>query len=533
MFRLRLLRSTCAAGAIAALTLVAPRPCEAVVPKPSADARTFDVEAYDVDGAKLIAEVDVERAVYPFAGPNRTREDIENARAALQKVYQDRGYASVVVQIPVQSVADNIVRLHVIEAPVGRLRVTGARYFSPQAIRQEAAAFKEGEVPNITLAQTELTELNRASDRRVNPVLRAGTVPGTVDVDLKVSDSLPLHASVELGNDHNQFTTPLRTSATVHYDNLWQMGHSASFTYAVAPEDRSNSEIFSGSYLAPIRNSPLSVVVYGYKSNSNVAALGGINVLGKGYSVGLRFVDQLPRVAGWSQTLSFGFDFKSFDENIQITQTSASSDVIKYWPVTLAYNLRRDGDKTATKASASLTVGTRGAGSDPVDFDNKRFGARSNFAHLNLDFTETETLPRGFSASQHVAGQVADGPLVSSEEFSAGGFTSVRGYLQSEAVGDDGLTGTLEIVSPSIAPRKARMIDDLRLFAFIDGGMLWILQPLAGQQSTFSLASAGAGLRLALLRRIKAEVAVAVPFISGSATGSDRPRATFSLKSDF
>ena len=533
MFRSRRLWPTPIAGVFLILAVAGARPCVADAPGPAPDARAFDVEAYDVDGAKLLAAVDVERAVYPFMGPGRSRADIEAARAALQKAYQDRGYASVVVEIPPQSGADGIVRLHIVEAPVGRLRVTGARYFSPQAIRREATAFKEGEVPNITQAQAELTELNRAPDRRVNPVLHAGTVPGTVDVDLKVSDSLPLHASVELNNDHNQFTTPLRTTATLHYDNLWQLGHSVSFTYAVAPENRADSEIFSGSYLAPIPNSPLALTVFGYDSNSNVAALGGTTVLGKGYSVGVRLIDQLPRVAGWSQTLSAGFDFKSFDENIQVAATSASSDVIKYWPVTVAYNLRKDGDKFATKAAASLTVGTRGAGSDPVTFDTKRLGARSNFVHLNLDFTETETLPRGFGASQHIMGQIADGPLVSSEEFAGGGYTSVRGYLQSEAVGDDGVSGNLELVSPSLAPRKATAIDDLRVFTFVDGAELWILQPLHGQANKFALATAGAGLRAALLRHLKAEVAVGVPFISGGATRSDRPRATFSLKSDF
>ena len=498
----------------------------------SPPARTFDVEAYDVDGSKLLPTVEVETAVYPFLGPGRTAQDIEGARAALEKVYRDRGYQSVVVELPAQTVADNIVRLHVIEAPVGRLRVTGSRYYSPDAIKREASAFQEGKVPDIAQAQKQITELNRLPDRRVSPLLRAGVVPGTVDVDLKVNDTLPLHASVELNNDHNQFTTPLRVSASIHYDNLWQLGQSATFTYVVAPENRANSEVFAGSYLAPLINTPVSLLVFGYHSNSNVATIGGVNVLGKGYSVGFRAVDQLPRLGDWSETVSAGFDYKDISQNIEIGATSTFAPV-GYWPLDLSYNLQRQDPRLSTKVALSLTAGVRGLGSNTSDFEYARFPARPNFIHLDLDLTQTETLGHGVIASQHLSGQVADGPLVSGEQFSAGGLTSVRGYLQAEAVGDEGVTGNLELISPTLAPRWAGVFDDLRLYMFGDGGGVWVLQPAAQQAKFFSLASAGVGLRLELLRHITGEVALAVPFITDAATHADRPRATFTLKSDF
>jgi len=87
----------------------------------------FDVEAYDVDGAKLLKQEEIETAVYPFLGPGRTRDDVEHARAALEKAYHDRGYQSVVVEVPAQSVSEAVIRLHVVEAPIGRLRVMGSR----------------------------------------------------------------------------------------------------------------------------------------------------------------------------------------------------------------------------------------------------------------------------------------------------------------------------------------------------------------------------------------------------------------------
>jgi len=353
-----------------------------------------------------------------------------------------------------------------------------------------------------------------------------------VDVDLKVSDTLPLHVSVDFTNDHNQYTAPLRVGATISYDDLWQLGHSATFTYLVAPQDPNNSQIFAGSYLAPVINSPFSILVFGYDSNSNVATIGGTDVLGKGYAIGVRAVDQLPNLGKLSQSFNFGFDYKDISQNIGIGSETTAAPVA-YWPLDISYTLQSSGSHSTTKATLSATAGIRGLGSDTYDFEYVRASARPNFAHINLDFTQTESLWDGIVASQHFTGQAADGPLVSSEQFAAGGLTSVRGYLQAEAVGDEGFTGNLELISPSLAPKWAGVFDDLRLFAFTDGGTVWVLQPLPEETSFLPLASAGVGLRLELLRHLKGDVALAVPFISGAATHAYTPRATFSLKSEF
>ncbi len=508
----------------------------------ASDARVdgFFIAAFDVAGVKLIDQADVEAAVYPFLGPQRTRTDIDHAVEALQKAYQAHGYQTVVVDFPQQTVSlsgDNIVGLRVTETPVGRLRVTGSRYYSPDAIRSAAPSLQEGQAPNISQATREIAEINRLPGRRVEPVLHAGKAPGTVDVDLKVIDTAPLHASIELTNDHNQSTDPLRLTGTARYDNLWQLGHSASFTYAVAPTNRDQSEIFAGSYLAPIWNTPFSLLAFGYSSNSNVATLGGTNVLGKGYAIGTRAIFQLPRRGDVSQSVSFGLDFKNFDEAINFSNT-VSADAIHYWPVTAVYNFQRDGAKFSTKASLGLTAGLSGLGSDTAAFNNKRADARPNFVHINLDVTQSETLWHGFQATQRLSGQATDQPLVSSEQFSSGGLTSVRGYLQSEAVADEGLSGAVELATPSLAPKfiarkVAGLVDDLRLYIFADGAALWVLRPQHGQTQFFSQSSVGIGLRTELLRHLSAEVALAMPLISGPVTHADRPRATFSLKSDF
>jgi hemolysin activation/secretion protein len=510
---------------------------KAAAAPPPTPVQSFDVEAYDVDGATILPQLEIEKAVYPFLGPGRTRDDVEHARAALEKAYHDKGYQSVVVEVPAQTVADAVIRLHVVEAPVGRLRVIGSRYFSPDFIRTQTPALAEGQVPDFNQAQKQLADVNRLADRRVTPLLRAGQAPGTVDVDLKVNDTLPLHASVELNNDHSQNTDPLRLIATAHYDNLWQLGHSASFTYAVAPTNRSQSEVFAGTYLAPLWTSPVSLLLYGYTSNSNVAAVGGVTVLGKGYTVGARGVVQLPSLGAFAESFSAGMDLKDLVGTTLFASGPIASgpifDTATYFPLSATYTLQQEGGKSSAKVSLAVTAGLRGLGSDLATVQNKRANAQTNFVHLNLDVTLTHRLAYGFEGALHASGQIADSALLPSEQFAAGGLSSVRGYLQAEAIGDQGVSGGLELRSPSLAPFLGRYVDDLRFYGFFDAAALQVLSPLPQQTDFFDLYSGGVGMRFQILKHLSGEAVVAVPLTDGVATRADRPRATFSVKSEF
>ena len=173
------------------------------------------IKQYRVVGAHHLTKAEIEEAVYPFLGPGRGPEDVEQARAALEKAYQTKGFQTVSVQVPPQQGARGIVVIKVVESPVGRLRVRGSRYYSLSKIKESAPSLAEGTVPNFEEVTRDIVSLNRWPDRRITPSLKAGVIPGTVDVDLTVSDTLPLHGSVELNNRYSADTTPLRLNASL------------------------------------------------------------------------------------------------------------------------------------------------------------------------------------------------------------------------------------------------------------------------------------------------------------------------------
>jgi hemolysin activation/secretion protein len=515
--------------------------------KSTAPVQHFDIDDFAVQGADTLPEIDIDEAIYQFLGPNRTADDVEKARAALEKAYHDKGFQTVSVSVPQQNAQAKVITLKVTELKVGRLRVKNSRYFDLNKIADKAKSLKEGTVPNFNDVTKDIVALNQWPDRRVTPALRAGVTPGTVDVDLNVEDKVPIHGSVEVNNRESPNTTDLRVTSTVHYDDLWQLGHSFSFSYQVAPERPDDAQVFSASYLAHVEDVDwLSVLFYGVKSSSDVATVGGTNIVGPGQIFGGRAVITLPGKDDFFHTLSVGIDYKHFDQTVALGGSGFESPVT-YYPVVATYGATFQNEKYTTQLNASLTWNVRPLSSDPTDFDNKRFAASASFTHLNADLSHTQELPEGFQLYGKVQGQVADGPLVSSEQMSVGGLDTVRGYLESEVLGDNGIVGNLEVRSPNVGDLLQKQVKDetgqgaprfttfneVRLFGFTDAGTVTVLDPLPEQQSKFDVWSYGIGTRFKLLNYLNGTVIYSVPMISQSFTQARDPRVSFRIWGEF
>ncbi len=417
-----------------------------------------------------------------------------------------------------------VIVLQVVPNAVGRLRVNGSRYFSIEEIRREAPSLQEGRVPDFNAVTQDLATLNQLADRRVTPALTAGRVPGTVDVDLSVKDTAPLHGSVEVNNRYSADTTPLRVNGSVSYDNLWQLGHSIGGSFQLAPENPSEVEVFSGYYLAHVPGvSGLSLMLQGTKQDSNVSTLGGIGVAGRGDTVGARAIFSLPPRKNFYHSVSLGFDYKHYEQDVLIAGQNTTTP-ITYFPFSASYSATWTGPKSETDLNGSVNLHLRGLGSGEEEFDLNRHGAGGSFIYFRGDLSHTHELPGGFQVFVKGQGQASDQPLINNEQFSGGGLGSVRGYLESEELGDNALLGSGEIRTPSLGTWLGKAVDDWRFYAFGEGGLLGLDDVLPEQKATFTLASAGAGTRLKVKDRYNGSLDVGVPLLAGIQT---RPETFF------
>lgn len=497
----------------------------------SQEAHRFDVMEYRVAGNTTLPTARIEEAVYPFLGERRTIQDVEKARLALEQAYHDGGYLTVFVNLPEQKVEGGVVRLEVMEGKVDRLKVTGSRYYSLDHIKALAASLNEGNVPNFHDVQQELTDLNRDPGRRVTPVLRAGRIPGTVEAELKVEDRLPLHASVELNDRYSKGTSKTRLSAAVRYDNLWQEGHSLNLNLQVAPENTDESKVLVATYVAPL-SSGNTLAAYAVASDTDVTTVGGVNSLGKGTILGLRYVMPLRQRPGLFHSLSLGVDYKDYQD----TQRFLGQDnnlPITYMPFSVGYDLTLAGEKSQTQIGLSSIFSLRGVVSDEAEFAAKRTGGQADFIYFKADVKQNWQLPHGLGLQARLGGQFSGSPLISNEQMAAGGADTVRGYPESTALGDRGFQAGMELHGPSLAKSLSDALDELHVLGFVDGARLSYLDAGVGQQSSFSLASVGLGLRFRAKKAFSGSLDYAVALRDAGSVKSGDERLHFRLGAEW
>lgn len=493
----------------------------------------FNVREYRVLGVREVPKVEVEAAVYPFMGPSRTADDVENARTAIEKVYQDRGFGAVSVEIPTQDPRQGMIVLRVHEGRVGKLRVKGALFYSPADIKERARSLAEGRVINFNAVNRDIVGLNQLADRRVTPKLRAGEEPGTVDIDLEVKDTFPMHGSIELNNRYSANTTPLRLNASLSYGNLWQAGHSIGGSFQTSPQDPEEVNVFSGFYLARFKGwDSLSLMVQGSKQDSNVSTLGAVAVAGKGETLGARLILTLEPMNGFMHNVAFGIDYKHYNNAVTLADITMETP-LTYYPFTLGYNAMWMQEKGLTEFNANVVWGLRGFGSRIAKYDANRYAADGNFFFLRSDLSHTHKLPKGFEVYGKVQGQISGAPLVSNEQFGGGGLGTVRGYLEAEVVGDNAFFGSLEFRSPELIDWLPWKGNSFRLYTFGEAGTVALLEPLPEQEERFELASVGVGGRMQLLNYLNGSLDISLPLIEQAQTKAYRPFLTFRVWADF
>jgi hemolysin activation/secretion protein len=516
-------------------------------PAPGAStAQRFDVHEYRVLGNTVLSARQIEAVLYPRLGDGKLFADVEAARAALEAAYHSLGFATVFVDIPPQDVNDGIVRLRVTEGRVHERTISGARYFSEGKILEALPAIEPGTVPQLKTLQEELNKLNtQSADRSVVPVLKAGAEPGTMDVALKVEDHLPLHGMLEVDNQSTPDTKPLRATASLSYGNLFQDLDSISLWYTTAPQALREVRVGNVTYgFHPFADGIRPSLSF-TDSKSNVTSLSTLGtpsgVLGNGQIASAHATAPIEALPGNVQSLTFGLDYKHFRNTLdQVSSTTGATAVIilpvSYVNVSLGYlgawQWGPDAGSPRQLASFDLTanVGPRGLANETLSFGSNRIQARGNYAYLRADAAFTTHLPGNLALMLRASGQTALEPLLVYEQVSIAGSDGVRGYLESEALGDTAIKGGVQLQSPPVRHGTFLLGD---AFVFFDAGHSHSIDPLKDEPVHIILRSYGAGIELLPGHSVTGQLTWAQPLVQGADTRAHASRLLFDIKGSF
>mgnify|MGYP001254157724 CR=1 FL=1 len=490
----------------------------------------FEVTMFQVDGNTILEQSKVDRLLELHKGAERRMKDVEQARAELEKLYHQAGYPTVLVNLPEQTIEKGLVRLEVVEGHLYSITVTGNEYYSWSSIRTKLPSLTPGALIYEPTFVKELAAVNGNPDRSVTPLLKPGSVPGTVDLELKVKDRLPVHGKLEADN-RGPITTPAnRVIAEVQHTNVFGNDEILTFNTVQTPTDWGAIQNYGASFVYPVIWPNHLLTVYASKSESNSVLAGGaisvggggdVSIAGNATIAGVRYI--VPLFPGGQSThqLQIGMDYKRLEKTSATFPGGGNAVVlspVQYIPMSLGYTGFYPDRFGLTKAAFTvkgyvagmIPGGSRedfgGNPNDPFNKPGNRVGSTGTFAVLQGGVSRSQPLPGEFMLDLSANGQWATQPLIPGEQFFAGGFDTVRGYLQFEAIGDHAIRGRAELTTPEVLKvpidrlwQRRRSSDytiRLRFATFYDAAQIWVAQAPTGQTSQFRLEGAGFGIRV-------------------------------------
>ncbi len=507
---------------VLALAVIGAMPC-------AAQDERFDIVRFQVVGNTLLPDAEVQRLVAPLTGTQRVYGDIQKALEALEGAYRAAGFSTVQVYVPEQELTIGIVRLDVIEGVLGKVVISGNKYFDDGNVRAALPALKEGKAPNLREMSENIQLSNENPAKQVEVTLGVSEEEGKVDAKVAVTEEDPERIFATLDGTGTEATGRSRIGVAYQNANLFNRDHTVTLAYTTSPDAPSGVkvDIFSVGYRIPLYSTGDSLdFIYGKSSvntPSSSPTLGtALGIVGKGDVFGARWNHYFPRRGEYSSKLIYGFDYKYINARcstppdatpvdinpptppiascvpyttrpLSVTYTGQKQSPGKMFDynIGLAYNLALGSQYTNTVFSDSnidrysyLTSGNR--------------PTRDDFTVLRLGGSYLTAVADDWQARFAINGQVSNNPLVASEQLGLAGSSAVRGFVERAVASDSGFVLNAEIYTPELG-KTAGLPGNLRALAFYDLARGY--NNNATDTATFgfvSIGSAGVGLRYTL-----------------------------------
>lgn len=602
----------------------------------------FDVEHYDISGNSVLSPGAIGQTLTNIDGAFGTNVSIEGIKTAaiqLDEAYHDRGFGTVTVDLPPQTITNATVKLQVLEGRLVAIIVTANHHFSSNNVMRALPSLHTNMVLNVPIFNAELNRANASQNRQIYPVIGPGPTPGTSDLDLLVKDRLPLHAKVDLDNQSSPGTPDLRVNGSAVYDNLWQHENSLGLQYGFSPElyklgnqwdfyDQPEVAYYSAFYRLPL-GSPEAIAStvaaspgsFGYSEatrqfrvppSSGQADLtlyatratidtGLETLLNKtlfnypdvrevseqrvqegitvNEDVGFQLSKPLPQVNSFHPTLSGGLDYKVYEqENYQTNiftfveytrgpggssgqliertshvdlQTPTTIPVMDYLPLELNFNASLNNfmgpatfglgmsanlwySSTTTYSSSSTNPPASLSGVKSLQSITGSSESTGYWLILKPSYSQQIEFYTNWITLFRLDGQWASEPLISTEQFGAGGVNSVRGYHEGEVFGDDGWHLSLEQQTPwhTVGMIGGNTPLSIRGSIYMDYARVDLIDP-QGRQGSTPLWGTGFGLSASAGPHWQAQFLFSWPLLSTLTTPAYQPFFNFGLTAQF
>jgi hemolysin activation/secretion protein len=446
-------------------------------------------------GVPLLDGPEFQALLHPYIGKVFTLADITKLRQQVIKYLAEHDHPFVNATVPPQNVDSGVVQVVVTEYRLGKIDVVGAKYFSKDTIRR-MSNLKPGQVITSSQVTENANLLNSNPFMTPDVNFKEGAVPGTTDMEVKVTDRRPLRVYAGFDNQGVRSLGLEEYLAGINWGNAFGTGMVASYQFTHSVSGRFTSHSFDD--VIPV-SSVDSVQVFGSYGTLRPLIAEGFDNQGHNAMASVRYVRTLPI---WGHGLSnvhlrIGYDFKFTDNNLEfvtIPLIAAAAEVHQFPVILDGVQTDRFG-QTAVENDLIYAPGRMTARNTDAAFQSLVVGASASYVYDKLSITRTTRLPKNVTWIVRGIFQQSNQILPYTEQLGGGGVGSVRGYYPDTGLGSSGELISTELRLPAFSPSaifgKPKFPDLAQVGVFYDYGSLRQPKTFLGSQAPLDLAGTG------------------------------------------
>ncbi len=466
---------------------------------------TFFLARLDVDPSTILSPTDIRSVASGYEGRLVTLQEITEAVDKLNDLYcRKPAYIARALLLP-QTIDKGVVHIVLVESRIGSVRFANTLPQTEQSYVLERLKVQAGSLVNLDQLEANLIRFNKTNQTQLSAALRRGESFGTTDILLQASDAPS--ASVVLYSDNGGTETSGEYRLGV--DTSWHHLFTREDELAVNVSHSRGNTGGSVAYELPVGTDGTRLGV-SYSKNQNDVVSGVFQSLQiRGHSSDLALTLNRPLV-----TTATDKTTQYFELHEKKADTYLLGDAI------LAYTARSftTGWSSQKNDSNGLVYHrfdvTRGY---TMDTSDGSADSRTYFTKANLSWVRQLPLDEQHGWLFRVSGQWNFQPSVhlpSTDVFSLGGFSSVRGYKEGELSGDRGYFISTEYHFPLASWEGVLFLDHGGVFSYD-------VSSITNSRDCY-MTSLGVGVIASFGKNVAAQVFWGKPLGGGKYAGSGR-----------
>ena len=405
----------------------------------------FPIKEIELINANSLSKKQKKKITSPFLAKCFDGSILGNLVQKTNTMYSLLGLTTTQVTVPKQNIVSGNLKLEITEGRIEDI-ILNDNKFSDKMQEFTAFGIKNGKVLDINDINQGIYQINRLSSNNAKMRIEPGVETGTSKVMINNENKFPVSAKLGYDNLGNEFTGVRRTNFSSTIDNLFFLNDQINLSYNQNLDDPSNEKdlrSFSGGVSIPFTYNTLSynysrtkfrgqnegtngpLILSGY-SNSSSVALDRMLLNNTEY----RISTNLSLTA--KETASYLNNSKIETSERKLTIGSLAFAISKYF---------KNGTSLYLKPQYLRGLKLLNANQDEqgltVDIPRSQFQLYKLYASLSKRF-QIPKINAPVTLSTEMDSQISKNTLFGSEQFSVGGYYSVRGFRENFITGDHG-----------------------------------------------------------------------------------------------